>query len=102
MDEMLRLAGFTNAATRYGLKQSANVPLERLLADPPDVLLAGAPHPGAPAWAERVMRHPALARLEAHMHRAAFSERLLYCGGPVLVDTAAVLVRAREQALART
>jgi iron complex transport system substrate-binding protein len=102
MDEMLRRAGFANAASRYGLKQSANVPLERLIADPPDVLLAGAPYPGAPTWAERVVRHPALARVSTRMHRAAFPERLLYCGGPVLIDTAAALVRAREQALGRT
>jgi iron complex transport system substrate-binding protein len=102
MDEMLRQAGFINAAARYGLKQSVNVPLERLIADPPDVLLAGAPYPGAPSWAERVVRHPALARVEARMLRAAFPERLLYCGGPVLIDTAAALVRARTQVLART
>ena len=101
MDEMLRRAGFINAASRYGLKQSVNVPLERLIADPPDVLLAGAPYPGAPTWAERVVRHPALARVEGRMLRAAFPERLLYCGGPVLIDTAAALVRARTEALAR-
>ena len=101
MDEMLRRAGFSNAATRYGLKQSGNVPLERLIADPPDLLLAGEAYPGAPTWAERVLRHPALARVAGRMHRASFPERLLYCGGPVLIDTAAALVRARERVLER-
>jgi iron complex transport system substrate-binding protein len=101
MDAMLRRAGFDNAATRYGLRQSGDVPLERLIADPPDVLLAGEAYPGAPTWAERVVRHPALARVEGVMTRAAFPERLLYCGGPVLIDTAAALVRARTAALAR-
>jgi iron complex transport system substrate-binding protein len=101
MDEMLRRTGFSNMATRYGLRQSSNVPLERLIADPPDVLLAGEPYPGAPTWAERVVRHPALARVRDRMHRATFSERLLYCGGPVLIDTAAALARARTQALRR-
>jgi iron complex transport system substrate-binding protein len=86
-------------AARYGLRQWGNVMLERLLADPPKMLLSGIPSPGAPSWAERVMTHPALASIAGRMQRTAFPERLIYCGGPVLVDTAAVLAGAR--ALAR-
>jgi iron complex transport system substrate-binding protein len=33
------------------------------------------------------------------MRRAVFPERLLYCGGPVLIDTAAALAAARRQVL---
>lgn len=101
MDEMMRLAGFENAAARYGLQRTGNVPLELVIADPPDVLLAGERRPGAPDWAERVMAHPALSRVSDRMHRAAFPQRLLYCGGPVLIETAAVLAKARREALAR-
>lgn len=99
MDEMMRRTGFENAATRYGLTQSTNLPLEQLIADPPDVLLSGEPSRGAPSRAESVMQHPALSRVAADMQRAVFPERLLFCGGPVLIRTAAVLARAREQAL---
>jgi iron complex transport system substrate-binding protein len=60
VDEMMERAGFDNVARRYGLKTWGNVPLERLLADPPEVLLAGEPAPGARSWADRVMTHPAL------------------------------------------
>ena len=35
------------------------------------------------------------------MKRAVFPERLLFCGGPVLIQTAAALKRARIDALAR-
>lgn len=101
MDEMMRRAGLENAAARYGLKRSMNVPLERLIADPPELLLAGEPYPGAPSWAERVMEHPALASVAGRMHRAVFPERLLFCGGPVLIHSAAALARARHGALAR-
>jgi iron complex transport system substrate-binding protein len=99
MDEMMRRMGLENAASRYGLKSSRRVPLERIIADPPDVLLAGEAWPGAPNWALRVMTHPALSHVAGRMERATFPERLLFCGGPVLIQTAAALSRAREHAL---
>lgn len=98
--EMLERCGFENVAGRYGLEKWGNIPLERVLADPPRVLLAGERSPGAPNWAERIIRHPALESLEPRTFRAAFDQRLLYCGGPVLVETAAALRGAREGALA--
>ncbi|OYX03721.1 MAG: ABC transporter substrate-binding protein [Caulobacter vibrioides] len=99
VDEMMRLAGFVNVAERYGLKKWGNVSLERLLDDPPEVLLAGQATPNAPTWAERILNHPALASVGPRMQRAVFPERLLYCGGPVLIQTAAVLATARLQVL---
>ena len=98
-DEMLRRAGFDNAAARYGLGRWGNISLERLVADPPQVLLAGEAAPGAPTWADRVLSHPALARLSPAMRREVFPQRLLYCGGPVLIETAAALGRARRNVL---
>lgn len=102
MDEMMRRMGFENAAGRYGLKRSMSIPLEYVIANPPDVLLAGEPYPGAPSWAERVMEHPALFHVAGNMKRATFPERLLFCGGPVLIQTAAALSTARETALAKS
>lgn len=99
MDEMMRRCGLQNAATRYGLKRTGNVPLELLVADPPDVLLAGEKEPGAPTWADRVLGHPALARVAHRMHRATFPQQLTFCGGPVLIETARMLARARDAAL---
>jgi iron complex transport system substrate-binding protein len=99
VDEMMRRAGFVNVAERYGLKKWGNVSLEHLLDDPPEVLLAGQSAPNAPTWAERILNHPALASVAPRMTRAVFPERLLYCGGPVLIDTAAALAAARRQIL---
>jgi len=99
VDEMMRRAGFVNLAQRYGLKKWGNVALERLLDDPPEVLLAGQAAPNATTWAERILNHPALASVGPRMQRAVFPERLLYCGGPVLIQTAAVLATARRQVL---
>lgn len=99
VSEMMELCGFDNVAGRYGLKKWGNIALEPLVADPPQVLLAGESAPGAPTWAERVVSHPALRRVSGRMHRAVFPQRLLYCGGPVLIQTVAVLAKAREDAL---
>jgi len=95
-DEMMRRAGFENAARRYGLKAWGNVPLEHLLADPPQVLLIGEPAPGARRWADRVMTHPALRGRGVGIRQAMLPERYLYCGGPVLIAAASALQAARR------
>jgi len=97
MDEMLGRTGFTNAARRYGMTASGNVPMERLLADPPDVLLVGE-SAGAVSWGERVLRHPALRGVRGRMRPVLFPAKLMYCGGPVLIATAAALAAARRAA----
>ncbi len=94
LDELLRQTGFINVAARYGAEWG-NIPLEELIAGPPAVLLAGEIRPHMPTWADRVLRHPALRRLEGRMTRASFPDRLLYCSGPVLIEAAATLAKAR-------
>ena len=99
VDEMMEHAGFDNVARRFGLKTWGNVALEHLLADPPQVLLVGEPAPGARSWADRVMTHPALKAVSHRMRQVRVPEKLLYCGGPALIETAAAMARARAQAL---
>jgi len=99
VDELMRHTGFDNLAPRYGLKRTGDVPLETLIADPPQVLLAGRLYPGEPAWADRVLTHPALVSLAPRMKRESFPEQLMFCGGPSIIPAAAALARAREDAL---
>jgi iron complex transport system substrate-binding protein len=99
VDELMTRAGFNNVAGRYGLKKWGNVPLEQLLADPPRVLLIGEAAPGSISWGDRVMTHPALRALKGKMRQARFPERLLYCGGPVMIQTAQTLAAARRTVL---
>ncbi len=88
MDDMLRRTGFENLAPRYGVRDFGDVALEQLLHDPPQVLLADAPRPGAPNWGDRVLRHPALLALKGRMQIETLPQSLLLCGGPVLLQTA--------------
>lgn len=99
MHEMMALAGMENAAGHYGIGKWGNVPLERLIENPPELLLASRSRAGARTWAERMMEHPALSRLSQQTITAPFEENLLYCGGPVLIRTAAALASARDKAL---
>lgn len=98
--EMMERCGLENVAARYGLKKWGAVSLERLVADPPDLLLLGEPDDETPLWRERRVLHPVLAQLEPRMHRVRLAPRLLYCGGPVLIETAATLERARRETAA--
>ena len=98
VNEMLGRTGFTNVANRYGLTGWGNIPLERIIADPPQVLLAGAIVADMPTWADRILRHPALRDMEGRMKRATFPDRLLFCGGPVLIESARALAAARNTA----
>ncbi len=97
VDELMRRVGFVNVASRYG-SGWGNIPLEELIADPPKVLLAGEIRPDMPTWADRILRHPALRHMGGRMTRATFPDRLIYCGGPVLIEAAAALARARNAA----
>jgi iron complex transport system substrate-binding protein len=99
MDELMRRAGFDNAVRRYGFTRSADVPLELVVADPPQVLLAGELAPGEPTWADRVISHPALRAVAGRMKREGFPQTLLFCAGPVMIPAVQALAAARNDAL---
>jgi len=101
VDELMRRTGFDNRAPRYGLTRTGDVPLDALIADPPQVLLAGRLAPNEPVWADRVLSHPALAALAPRVRRETFPEQLMFCGGPTIVPAVMALALAREDALKR-
>lgn len=72
VNELMRRTGFDNRATHYGLKRSGDVPLDALLADPPQVLLSGRMAPDEPTWADRVLGHPALKALAGRVRVETF------------------------------
>ncbi|KPF89577.1 iron ABC transporter substrate-binding protein [Novosphingobium sp. AAP93] len=85
--ELLRRTGFTNFAAARGLGQADQLPLERVLADPPRVILA--------AGSDRALQHPALTHLKATT-RAPLDPRLLYCAGPTIIPAAKRLAEVRR------
>jgi iron complex transport system substrate-binding protein len=98
-DDLMRRTGFDNRAARHGVKGAGEVPLEALIADPPQVLLAGRLAPDEPVWADRVLSNPVLGALPTRMRRETFPAVLMFCGGPSLIPASAALAEARENAL---
>ena len=88
--ELLRQEGFASHAAARGMRQADLVTLERVLADPPEVLLVAGDAPG--------QRHPLLARASQTMQVAAFDPALLYCGGPTIPKARARLKAIRAEA----
>lgn len=91
-DEMLARAGFRNASATYGLNQWDVLPLETLLANPPEVIFTPLPSGGERALLER---HRVLAKLTPAPRVVGFPDKLLNCGGPSIVTAMHILKAAR-------
>ena len=93
ISELMAQSGFASHSAQRGLQQADFLSLERMLADPPDLLLV--------AGQERAQQHPALAEL-TDLRTERLESNLLFCGGPTIVRAAERLedirmsVRPRE------
>lgn len=91
--ELLSRTGFVSHSARLGMKQADTMPLEQVLAVPPNVILAaGTPGDGE----DRMLAHPALGTLRQTV-RARLDPALLWCGGPTIIRTAAYLAQVRNK-----
>jgi iron complex transport system substrate-binding protein len=97
-DQLMQIAGLENVAAHYGVKGYRPLSLERLISQPPEVLLVGDTTYGAPTHAERLVEHRALGALRYRMSREPFPARLIYCSGPAMIDALDALVAARHHA----
>jgi iron complex transport system substrate-binding protein len=94
-DAALAAAGFRNAATGYRPMRGGQVPLEALLADPPDLLvLSSAPGEYRTALADN-LRHPAIAILRRQHASIELPWRHWLCGTPHIMDAMEKLAAAR-------
>ena len=90
--DLLRNSGFASQSAARGLGQGAYLPLEQVLADPPQVVIAAVVRQ---ARDERTLRHPALRRLRG-VRYASLEPNLLYCGGPTISRLARKLAALRD------
>ena len=89
---LLAHTGFASHSAARGLGQGAYLPLEQVLADPPQVVIAAVVRQ---ARDERTLRHPALRRLRG-VRYASLEPNLLYCGGPTISRLARKLAALRD------
>jgi iron complex transport system substrate-binding protein len=92
--DIMRHTGFTNFAAARGLGQADFLPLEKMLADPPAIMLVAGQSAETGKGDDRVLSHPALKALGA-TQRANLDPKLLYCGGPTIIAAARQLAKVR-------
>ena len=91
------IRGFSNQAAHYGLIHTGHLPMERVIADPPRVMLApeGAGHDSDSRAA--ILRKRAIAETGLKVTQAQFARQLVNCGGPVIPAALARLAEIRRQ-----
>jgi iron complex transport system substrate-binding protein len=100
-DSALAAAGFRNMSTTYRLTRGGQVPLESLVAHPPDlVVLASQVDEYRTAVADN-LRHPALRRLRERTASLELPWRHWLCGTPHIADAIERLAQARAGIEAR-
>jgi len=90
--DILHRTGFANFSAARGLKQADFLPLEEMLADPPEVILAAG---NSRANEDRLLSHPALGYL-LDTRRERLDPSLLWCGGRTIIRAARRLRQVRE------
>ncbi len=101
VDEVLRDAGFDNMARNVRLGPAGQLPLEALIADPPDVIVrANAAADFRTVLADN-LRHPAFQALEATRPSVHIPMNEWLCGTPRIVQAVERLAIAREELHAR-
>ena len=85
---LLAHTGFASHSAARGLGQASYLPLEQVLADPPQVVIA--------AGSERMLTHPALRALEGVRYER-LAPSLLYCGGPSVIRAVGRLAEIRGE-----
>jgi len=97
-DEVLSAAGFDNQAKTLGLRGYGTLALERVVRDPPDVLITEHYDSGEASMAEDWLSHPALRHLPGRS--VDIGSRGLICGTPGIVAMVQHLARLTEPGFA--
>lgn len=95
-DEMLARAGFANASANYGLGGWDVLPLETLIRNPPRVIFMPVNAKGEDAR-NLATRQKLLRHLGANVKIVPFPDRLLFCGGPTIIEASKIFRRTREE-----
>ena len=101
-DAALRLAGYRNGAADYAANAAGTIPLEAIVARPPDLLVLGqSPGDYRTVRADN-LRHPALAALLRTVPHASLPQNLTLCATPRVTDAIKILAAQRSAASDRS
>ncbi|WP_240008662.1 ABC transporter substrate-binding protein [Pseudaquidulcibacter saccharophilus] len=92
-DELLKIAGFKNKSSEYGVGMWGIVSLEPLIANPPKYLMTKMDADGS----DTILTHPVLKKLSGKSKIVDFRPRYLTCAGPVMIDALGRLKQIRDE-----
>ena len=101
-DDMLKAAGFRNLVDDLKLGTGGTLPLESLIAHPPDLLVLSGPVDEYRTAVADNLRHPALAALRRERASLVLPWRTWLCGTPYIADAIETLRNARETLMSKT
>ena len=97
-DDILHVAGLADIASQMGQTRVGTIPVETVVATPPELLILNAQHEGAPSRGDLILHHPALRALPHSTMLAGAALTPLLCPGPWSADAAAPLARLGREA----
>lgn len=92
-DAIISAAGLQNVGARLGISGAGRLPLEMMILAQPDLIALDA-RPAAPARADEILAHPALASASGRRIEVPASRWI--CGGPFNLDAVRILIQAAE------
>ena len=101
MDVLMQAAGLRNLAGELGYRSVARIPLEQVVARPPDILVVDGAALRAVDRGTELLAHPSLARAVPRERWITVAQSLTVCGGPWLVDAVADM-RGQADAIRRS
>lgn len=100
-DNVLRAAGFANLTAELNLGPGGKLPLELLVADPPDLIVLSGPVDEYRTVVADNLRHPALTELMRTRKTTTLPWRLWLCATPHLADAVEHLATVRASMAGR-
>jgi iron complex transport system substrate-binding protein len=97
-DDILSRIGLRDVAARMNQTRSGTVPVESLIANPPQLLILNGEREATPTRADLVLKHPALRALPKSTLVANTSLTPLLCPGPWSADVAEPLMELGRKA----
>ena len=95
-DDVLAHAGLRNIAGSLSSDAYAPVPLERVIANPPSLLVMDESYTASSSRAQALLRHPAFVSLKDRTAIYRMKSRLLLCPGPWVAEAVVALADRRD------
>lgn len=97
-DTVLTAAGFRNLAAEQGIEGEGYLPLERIISNPPDLIVLGNGFEHYRSITADNLRHPALHRLFERIPHVVLPQALLMCDTPHVIEAIERIAASRAVA----